>query len=70
MDPNEFAQRINKGKKPDMNFAQMADMKKKQVNWTRSMDNALIDTFLDAYQQGKKQGRVWDESVYVSIKSA
>ncbi|KAF5196808.1 Myb/SANT-like domain [Thalictrum thalictroides] len=70
MDPNEFAQRIDKGKKPDMDFAQMADMKKKQVNWTRSMDNALIDTFLDAYQQGKKQGRVWDESVYVSIKSA
>ncbi|KAF9606667.1 hypothetical protein IFM89_027711 [Coptis chinensis] len=40
--------------------------KEKQISWTFSMDAALTETFLNAYGQNKKHGRVWDEaSIYI-----
>ncbi|KAF9611918.1 hypothetical protein IFM89_036734 [Coptis chinensis] len=34
------------------------------------MDATLIETFLDAYRQKKKHGRVWDEAVHTSVQLA
>ncbi|KAF9617535.1 hypothetical protein IFM89_037347 [Coptis chinensis] len=47
-----------------------SEKEKKQISWTFSMDAALTETFLDAYGQNKKYGRVWDEAVYTSVQLA
>ncbi|KAF9587540.1 hypothetical protein IFM89_003998 [Coptis chinensis] len=47
-----------------------SEKEKKQISWAFSMDAAIIETFLDAYRQNKKHGRVWDEAVYASVQLA
>ncbi|KAF9598752.1 hypothetical protein IFM89_031420 [Coptis chinensis] len=40
------------------------------MSLTFSMDAALTKTFLNAYGQNNKHGRVWDEVVYTSVQLA